>query len=89
MTRAVNLAYYKKEDWQRFLQVIDDRNRMHKTWNEWHDSFLETKRMLISQGLSVYQVTVNLDELISYCVLKGIKNDSKARSQFVSEKLPD
>jgi hypothetical protein len=37
--RKINLAYYKKEDWDRFLTTIDDRDSMHKTWEEWHLAF--------------------------------------------------
>ena len=41
------------------------------------------KKDLISQGFVVNDFVVNIDELISYCKINGIKNDGKARSQFV------
>ena len=34
----VNLAFYKKKDWKKFLSMIDDRDSMFDTWDEWHKS---------------------------------------------------
>ena len=80
----INLAYYNKKDWKRFLESIDDRSSMHGTWEEWHKAFLKTKKELISQGFVVKDCIVDLDNLIIFCKMKGIKNNGKARSQFIS-----
>lgn len=83
---GIKMASYKKEDWKRFVEIIDDRESVHDTWKEWHKAFLKAKKGLISQGFEVVDVEVDLDKLISYCQLKGIKNDGDARSRFVQEK---
>lgn len=83
---GVKLAYYRKKDWKRFLKIIDDRESMHNTWSEWHKAFLKIKKHLISQGFEVEDVEINLNELTDYCKMRGIKNDGKARSQFVQAK---
>jgi len=31
-------------------------------------------------------IEIDLDELVNYCKIRGIKNDGKARSQFVQAK---
>lgn len=82
---GIKMASYKKEDWKRFVEIIDDRESMHDTWKEWQKAFLKAKKGLISQGFEVVDVEVDLDKLISYCQLKGIKNDGEARSRFVQE----
>ena len=83
---GIKLAYYRKEDWKRFIKIIDDLESIHDTWNDWHKAFLNTKRDLISQGFEVTDIEIDLNELINYCEMKGIKNDGKARSQFVQAK---
>lgn len=83
---GVKLAYYRKKDWKRFLNLIDDRESMHDTWNEWHQDFLKLKKELTAKGLEVLEIEIDLDELTNYCKLKGIRNDGKARSQFVQSK---
>lgn len=80
----VNLAYYRKKDWVKFLEMIDDRDSMHDSWNEWHKSYLKAKRNLTSKGLVVNDYVVDLNELRKYCSNRGLKIDGKSRSQFVS-----
>ena len=82
----INIAYYNKKDWKRFVESIDDRDSMHDTWKEWHKAFLKTKKGLILEGFTVIDFVVDIDELINYCKMRGIKNDGNARSQFVSKK---
>ena len=82
----IKLAYYRKKDWKRFLRIIDDRERMHDTWNEWHKAFLKLKKYLNTQGFEVTDVEINLNELINYCKINEIKNNGEARSQFVQTK---
>lgn len=81
------IAYYKKEDYNRFLSIIADRESMHDSWEEWYQAFLKTRNDLISQGIRIKTVEVDLDELIAYCARKEIKNDGKARSQFALDKV--
>lgn len=59
---------------------------MHSSWKEWHKDFLKTRKNLISEGFIVFDVEIDLDELINYCKTRGIKNDGKARSIFLQEK---
>jgi hypothetical protein len=84
--RKINLAYYKKEDWGRFLTTIDDRDSMHKTWEEWHLAFLKLKFKLDLEGILTVDFVVDIDELSEYCKKKGIRNDGKVRSTFVAKK---
>ena len=82
----INLAYYQSKDWKRFLESIDDRESMHKTWRQWHKSYNKLKKKLTSAGITVNDIIIDIDELSAYCKAEGIKNDGKARSQFVSRK---
>jgi len=83
---GVKLAYYRKEDWDRFIDMIDDRESMHDTWNDWDIAFKKAKKHLISQGFEVLDVIVDLNELSNYCFVKGLRNDGYARSKFVQSK---
>jgi hypothetical protein len=87
MSVYIGIAYYEKKDWGFFLSVVDDRESVEDTWNEWYKFYLKSKEELISTGFSVSTVKVDINELIDYCIDRKIKNDSEARSQFVAEKL--
>ena len=82
----VNLAYYREKDWKRFIDLADDRENLHDNWKDWHKSFLKVKKDIISQGFDVVDIVIDLDELIIFCKIRGIKNNGKARSQFVQNK---
>lgn len=36
---GTKIAYYQQKDWERFLEAIDDREKMPETWEEWHKEF--------------------------------------------------
>ena len=80
-----NLAYIRKVDWTRFLEIIDDPEKQHEKWEDWHKEYLKLKNSLIIEGFSVNDFEVNLDELINYCKRKKIKIDGKARSRFAAK----
>lgn len=82
----VNLAYYRKVDWGKLLSLVDDRENMHDTWEEWNVDYLKLKRELSLKGYVVNDFKVDLDELKMFCIEKGIRLDGKARSQFVQNK---
>ena len=86
MDRLINLAYYEQKDWNRFLQMIDDNDSMHDTWQEWYKAFEKLANDLSGQGFVIKRVIVDLDELNNYCKIQGIKNDGKARSKFIMTK---
>jgi hypothetical protein len=86
MPYIITIAFYKKEDWPRFLQMADDRKDLEDTWEEWFSNYLGSKMGLKSQGFEVHDYIINLDELQQYCKEKGLKNTGKTRSEFVAGK---
>ena len=51
--KTVNLAFYQKKDWEYFLSIVDDRNSLHDTWDDWFKSYINAKMNLIAQGFYV------------------------------------
>lgn len=86
MIKAVNVAYYEKQDWDYFLSTVEDRESMHDSWDDWFKAYSKLKSQLITEGFLVKEVSININELIDYCIDRKIKNDGKARSQFVQTK---
>ena len=83
MLYAHKIAYYRKEDWQYFLEIIDDRDKVDDTWEEWFLSFSKLKSALESEGLVVIPITINLKRLKRYCTKKNIKNIGATRAKYV------
>ena len=79
-----NIAYIRKKDWKDFLEMIDDRETMFDTWEEWNEAYVKAKHNISSQGFIVNDFQVDLKKLKAYCEKQGIKIDGKARSEFAS-----
>jgi hypothetical protein len=84
MIQSVNMGYINKEDWKRFLEIIDDRDKQHDYWEDWYKEYLRLKEKLIKEGFNVTDYHVDLDELIKYCKKLNLKIDGKSRSRFVA-----
>jgi len=85
MALSINMAFIEKKDWERFLEIIDDRATQYDKWEKWHEAYLKGKTKLIKEGFNVNDFHVDLDELINYCKKQQIKIDGKARSKFVAK----
>ncbi|MDO1449116.1 hypothetical protein Q0590_26080 [Rhodocytophaga aerolata] len=86
MIKGVNLAYYEKKDWARFLEMIDDKGAMHEKWEDWYKEYQKVKKRLKEEGFAVREVKIDIDELYRYCQTRKIALDGKARSQFAQTK---
>ena len=84
----INLAYYKKKDWFRFLKMIDDRESMFDTWKEWNKSFSKTEQGLISQGFVVNEIIVDLEELKNRVTHLGRINSDLFKSKGLVRYAP-
>ena len=73
------------KDYPEISTIVDDKEVFHDTWEQWHNRYQASKKQLESQGLKINDVVINIDDLIRFCFQNGIKNDGKARSQFVAQ----
>jgi len=90
MNQEVKLAYYRKNDWDQLMKIIDDRESMHDTWEEWLQTYNNAKKSLKAQGFKVYDITIDLNDLKKYCKDRGLKNNGKTRSMYVTDlPVPD
>jgi hypothetical protein len=81
----IKMAYYRKEDWERFISIIDDKESVHSSWYEWHEEFNKSKQDFEKIGFTVHKTILDLDKLIDYCKKLKLKNTGKTRSQFIQQ----
>ena len=86
---SLKIAYYRREDWEILKQTADDKDVFHDTWDDWLKFIQEAKADYEKQGFRPVFQLVNLDELDLFCKLNGFKNDSRARSCFVTNPTLD
>ncbi len=83
--RKIKIGYYNREDWDRFINIIDDKETMHSNWEDWNQSFNKLKTELTKAGFKVAKVVVDLEKLIEYCKVNRLKNTGATRSQFIQK----
>ena len=83
----VGLVRYRKEQWTRWLETVDDREKLEKTHEEWQRKAEAMADRLKRAGLQVIWVEVVPDEMARWCAARGYKNNAEARSLFAAESI--
>jgi len=78
------VATYKREQWDKLLEVADDRNELESSWEEWKAGHEETIALLRGQGLEPIEISIDVDALQEFCRKRGFKNDSGARAEYAA-----
>ena len=86
MIDTFNMAFINKKDWDYFLSIISDREKMPESWDDWYKNYMKLKLELVSHGFQVRDITIDFRDLINYCDERNIKIDGKARAQYVQSK---
>lgn len=87
VTPDVGVAWYRREQWERLLDIAADRDVLEDTYDEWQTLAEETLRNLAKKGIVPRKVDIDVEELLSWCHSQHRPVDGKARSGFVAAKL--
>ncbi len=79
-----SIAWYQPEEWQRLKEVVDDPSSLDDCYEEWRQGAEKTISELRLNGQSVKKTAIKISALVSWCEAKGIKPNSKARSEYAS-----
>ena len=83
--QKLGIAYYNKNDWLKFINTVDDKKKVEKTWDEWKLQFDKFVIMLINNNINFEKVVINIDDMINFFKEKKLKNTSKNRSFYVAK----
>jgi len=79
------LAWYRREDYPRVLEMMADRSEMHDTYDEWLRDSEGVEQHLVSEGQAVTRVIIDPGKFRSWCEQHSLKPVGKARSRFAAE----
>ena len=79
-----SIAWYKPEQWERLIEVSEDRNDLEKTYNEWEAQAEEKLKALRSEGIITKKVLVDVEALLAWCNERGVKVSGSSRSEYVA-----
>jgi len=78
--------WYRREDYERIRQIMDDGDEMPRTFDEWEVSAKRTIARAASIGVILKIVVFDPDEFVAFCDAKKIPRGSQARAMFATER---
>ena len=84
---VIGVAWYRPEQWDRLLQIADDRDVLEDTYEEWQAVAEESLKKFAKLGYNYRKVDIDIEELLKWCHSHKRSVDGAARSEFASRKL--
>jgi hypothetical protein len=82
---VIGIAWYRASDWNRLLEMSEDRDELESSHAEWVEQANRTMKKLARDGTSVRRVVINLDELAAWCAKHNVPVNGESRADFTSE----
>ncbi len=86
-TTVVGLAWYKRENYARLLDIFEDRDKLHDTYDEWLASAEQLRKTFEEQAVKTIKVDIDPDTFPKWCKSKGLRIDATARADYASWKV--
>jgi hypothetical protein len=83
VVRSLSLSY-RAEDYGRILEIMEDADKLHQTYDQWLKAAELGERELKGKGHVVIRAMLDPDEFTAWCLEKGLKLDAEGRKQFAS-----
>jgi hypothetical protein len=84
---VVGVAWYRQEEWQRLLEVSQDRDDLETSYDEWAAAMPARMAEIEQAGFKPHKIEVAVDDLIAWCRSNGKLVDGAARADYVVHKL--
>ena len=86
---VMGIGWYEREDYPRILEIMEDADKLPRTYDEFLKSAETGERNMTSKGHVVVRAIIKPDEFLAYCRRNGLKVDAQARMRFGSEAARD
>ena len=84
---VMGVATYTREQWDKLIEVADDRSDLESSWEEWKISNEEAIANIRQQGFAPIEIPVDVGALQEFCRQRGLRNDSGARAEYAAYQL--
>ena len=81
------IAWYSRDQWAQLRRVVADPEELESTYEEWLGVIKRRVPDFIKPGLKLVKVPVDVNDLVSWCQLRGKPIDANARAEYVVEAL--
>ena len=78
--------WYRREDYDRIREIMDDGAKLPSTFDEWESRAKSQMAQAEASGIHIKPIIVNPDDFMAFCREKGIPRGSKERGLFAVTK---
>ena len=86
-SNRIGVAWYRREQWDRLLEISSDPDQLEDTYEEWQTMAEQNLKKLAQHGYMLRKVDIDVEELLRWCNSKNRSVDGGARSEFTVVKL--
>ena len=84
----LGIAWYREADWPRIKALFPNAGDLPDPYAEWPRTAEATvKRLNARPDVTLEPVIIDLDDFLRWCMVHGHQPNSKARTQYVVEKI--
>lgn len=87
--QVLGVAWYRRDQWSRLLEVSRDRHDLEDTYDEWVAVAQKRFDDLARAGIRVHRVEIDIEELVEWCRETNRPVDGSARAIFTANKTKD
>ncbi|MGZ3309798.1 MAG: hypothetical protein ACXU8R_14870 [Xanthobacteraceae bacterium] len=80
--RTLGIPWYRREDYPRILEIMEDARILPLTFDEWQRKAEGVEHI---SGAPAVRVMIDPDEFLAWCAREGRPVDGKARATFAAE----
>ena len=85
MAAAMFFLAPRREDYERFLATMVDRDELPQTFEEWERAIGRKLADFKAQGVIVKPVTFDAEEFVAFCLARNLPCGDQARAHFAAE----
>ena len=74
----------RREDYERFRAIMDDRNELHPTFDEWEKDIKRHVAAAKGQGVILEPVSFDAEKFVAFCRSNNLPFGDRARAQFAA-----
>lgn len=83
--QIVGMSWYRREDYARILEVMEDAHVLHATHAEWLAAAEKTQKGIEAKGYRAFKAELRLDEFVAWCRNRGLNINADARKLWGNE----
>ncbi|MCC6891076.1 MAG: hypothetical protein IT536_21320 [Hyphomicrobiales bacterium] len=83
--RASGMAWYRREDYPRILEIMEDRQKLYPDFTSWENAAKSGESSMKREGHIVIRALIDPEKFPEWCRKRGLRIDAQARMQFANE----